>query len=35
MVLKLGTLWEVDKRYLESFETWCWRKWRRLFGPIM
>ena len=25
MVLKFGTLWEVDQRYLESFEMWCWR----------
>jgi hypothetical protein len=25
MVLKLGTLWEVEQRYFESFEMWCWR----------
>jgi len=30
MVLKLGTLWEVDQRYLESFEMWCWRNMEKI-----
>jgi len=25
MMLKLGTLRKVDRKYLESFEIWCWR----------
>jgi len=30
MVLKLGTLWQVDQRYLKSFETWCWRNMEKI-----
>jgi hypothetical protein len=25
-VLKLGTLWKVDQKYLKSSELWCWRR---------
>jgi hypothetical protein len=25
MMLKLGTLRKADRKYLKSFETWCWR----------
>jgi hypothetical protein len=26
MVLKLGTFRKVDHKYMERFETWCWRR---------
>ena len=29
------TLRAADQKYLESFEIWCWRGWRRSVGPIM
>jgi hypothetical protein len=25
------TLWKVDRKYLESFEMWCWRRMDRSF----
>ena len=25
----------VDQKHLESFEMWCWRRWRRSVGSIM
>ena len=27
------TLWKVDKKYLESFETWCWRRMEKISWP--
>jgi hypothetical protein len=26
---------KADEKYQQSFEIWCWRKWRRTFRPIM
>jgi len=26
VVLKIGTLWKVDQKYLGTFEMWCWRR---------
>jgi hypothetical protein len=26
MVVKLGHFLKVDQKYLEHFETWCWRR---------
>jgi hypothetical protein len=30
MVLKLGTLWAMDQKHLESFEIWCWRRMEKI-----
>jgi hypothetical protein len=29
-VLKHWTLGEVDKKYLDSFEMWCWRRMEKI-----
>jgi hypothetical protein len=29
------TLQKLNKKWLESFEMWCWRGWRRPVGPII